>query len=69
MRQISIRSFATHRAPERVRAWNQHFSTWLREGKPVFPHTITEGGLTEAPDVLTAMPAGKYTGNVVVKIS
>ncbi|MFP8961180.1 hypothetical protein ACLIYP_11565 [Streptomyces nanhaiensis] len=69
VRQISVRPFAAHRAPGRIRAWNQHFSTWLREGRSVFPHTIVEGGRTETPNALTAMLAGKYTGDVVVRIS
>ncbi|GAA2382279.1 NADP-dependent oxidoreductase [Streptomyces glaucosporus] len=69
VREISIRPFATYHTPEQIWAWNQHFSTWLREGKFVFPHTVVEGGLGEAPNALMAMLAGKYTGNVVVKIS
>ncbi|GAA3615449.1 hypothetical protein ACG5V6_17140 [Streptomyces chitinivorans] len=67
VRQVSVRPLATHHTPEQARAWNQHFSIWLREGKSVLPHTIVEGGLTEAPGALTPMPAGRYAGGVVVR--
>lgn len=69
VRQIAIRPFATYHTPEQIWAWNQHFAQWLGEKRFVFPHTLVEGGIAEAPTGLISLLGGKYTGNVIVKLS
>ncbi|RAS63049.1 hypothetical protein C8D87_107198 [Lentzea atacamensis] len=69
VRQIQIRPFATYHTPEQIWAWQQNFSTWLKEGKFVFPHTIVDGGLKKAPKALLDLLRGKHFGNVLVKLT
>ncbi|OLZ71640.1 NADP-dependent oxidoreductase [Streptomyces sp. IMTB 2501] len=69
VRQIVLRPYATFHTPEQIWAWHQHFSQWLKEGKFVLPGTTLKGGLSEAPAGLLNLLAGKYQGNVVVKLS
>ncbi|WP_329787033.1 NADP-dependent oxidoreductase [Lentzea sp. DG1S-22] len=69
VRQIQIRPFATYHTPEQIWSWQQNFSTWLKEGKFVFPHTIVEGGLEKAPEALIDLLRGKHFGNVLVKLT
>jgi NADPH-dependent curcumin reductase CurA len=61
--------FSTHHTPEQIAAWTEHFSRWLAQGRFVFPHTIVEGGLTEAPQALVSLLDGAYLGNVSVKVA
>lgn len=68
VRQIVLRPFATYHTPEQIWAWMQHYSQWLKEDKFVFPHTMVEGGLQAAPGALVSLLAGKYKGNVIVKL-
>ncbi|MDB1089563.1 NADP-dependent oxidoreductase [Streptomyces sp. ACA25] len=68
VRQIVIRPFATYHTPEQIQAWTEHFCQWLGEGRFVFPHTVVEGGISEAPGALKSLLEGKYTGNVLVKL-
>jgi NADPH-dependent curcumin reductase CurA len=49
-------------------AWNSAFGTWTAEGRFVLPQTVVEGGLDAAPQALIDLLAGKFTGNLVVKL-
>lgn len=69
VKQIVIRPFATYHTPEQIWAWNSHFAQWLGEGRFVLPQTVVEGGLEAAPQALIDLLGGKYTGNLVVKLS
>lgn len=67
-KNLTIRPFATYHTPEQIDAWNSHFGMWLGQGKFVFPHTELRGPLTDAPEALRALLAGKYTGNVALEV-
>ncbi|MEU1280325.1 NADP-dependent oxidoreductase [Streptomyces sp. NPDC005805] len=69
VKQLVIRPFATYHTPEQIWAWNSHFAQWLGEGRFVLPQTVVEGGLEVAPQALIDLLKGKYTGNLVVKLS
>ncbi|WP_239150536.1 hypothetical protein [Streptomyces sp. SID13588] len=42
---------------------------WLDQGRFVFPHTIVDGGLRQAPQALCSLLDGGYRGNVSVHVS
>ena len=69
VKQLVIMPFSTYHTPDQIQAWNEHYGQWLSEGKIVFPHTIVEGGLEAAPRALDALLAGKFRGNVVIRLS
>lgn len=66
---IDVLPFSTYHTPEQIAAWTEHFSQWLGEGRFVFPHTIAEGGIRQAPQALISLLDGAYRGNVSVQIS
>lgn len=68
-KHLEIRPFACYHTPEQIQDWVVHFAQWSREAKFVFPSTVVEGGVKEAPQGLINLLAGKYTGNVTVKVS
>ncbi|WP_104116891.1 NADP-dependent oxidoreductase [Arthrobacter sp. B1805] len=68
VKQLVIRPFSTLHTPEQLAAWGSHYGQWLAEGRIVFPHTIVDGGLAVAPDVLDGLLEGRYRGNVLVRL-
>jgi NADPH-dependent curcumin reductase CurA len=68
-KQIDVMPFSTYHTPEQIAAWTEHFSVWLGEGRFVFPHTIVEGGLQQAPQALCSLVEGAYRGNVSVRVA
>jgi NADPH-dependent curcumin reductase CurA len=68
-KQLEIRGFATFHTPQQVTQWNRQFSTWLREGRFVYPFTPLDGGLEAAPGALVALLERAYTGNVVLRLT
>jgi NADPH-dependent curcumin reductase CurA len=67
-KDIEVLPFSTYHTPEQIGAWTEHFSRWLAEGRFVFPHTIVDGGIAQAPRALVSLLAGAYRGNVSVRI-
>ncbi|HZM78184.1 MAG TPA: NADP-dependent oxidoreductase [Candidatus Limnocylindrales bacterium] len=68
-KHLELRPFATPYTQELMAAWGQHFGQWLGEGRFVFPHTVVEGGLSQAPHAFMSLEAGAYTGNVSVAVT
>lgn len=68
-RHVELLPFATYHTPEQIWAWTEHFGKWLGEGRFVFPQTVVEGGIEEAPRTLLALLGGEHRGNVVVRIA
>lgn len=65
-RHLELRPFACYHTPEQLWAWNERFSTWLREGRFVFPQTVVDG-IEEAPSALISLLRGEFRGNVAVR--
>nr|AKT74273.1 TxnO1 [Streptomyces bottropensis] len=68
-RHLEIRPFACYHMPEQINAWYEHFVQWHREGRFVFPHTVVQGGLGQAPEAMVALLNGRYRGNVAVQVT
>ncbi|MFB8272861.1 MULTISPECIES: zinc-binding dehydrogenase [unclassified Streptomyces] len=68
-KHLELRPFACYHTPEQIWAWAEHFGTWLGEGRFVFPHTVVEGGIEEAPRTMLSLLDGAYRGNVSLTVS
>ncbi|WP_181802128.1 MDR family NADP-dependent oxidoreductase [Streptomyces shenzhenensis] len=68
-KDLTLRGFATLHTPDQIEEWNARFSTWLKEGSIVFPHTVVEGGVAELPQAFLDLLARKYSGTVLVRMS
>ncbi|MFD9443900.1 zinc-binding dehydrogenase [Streptomyces sp. NPDC060006] len=68
-RHLELRPYATYHTPEQVQAWTEHFAQWLAEGRFVFPQTLVEGGIEQAPAALLDLLAGRHRGNVAVRFA
>ncbi|WP_405882608.1 NADP-dependent oxidoreductase [Streptomyces sp. NBC_01136] len=68
-KHIDVLPFSTYHTPEQIAAWTEHFSAWLDQGRFVFPHTVVDGGLQQAPQALCSLLDGVYRGNVSVHVS
>lgn len=68
-RHLELRPFACYHTPEQIGAWFQHFGTWLAEGRFVFPQTVVEGGIEQAPQTLVDLLKGVHRGNVSVSLA
>ncbi|MFI6393232.1 zinc-binding dehydrogenase [Nonomuraea sp. NPDC050547] len=66
LRDVTIRGFTT--PYEDDPAWLEHYSTWVREGRFVFPHTVVEGGLAAVPGALVAQMNGRHRGTTLVRL-
>ena len=66
--QLKLRPFSCYHTPEQIWNWYQHFGQWLGEGRFVFPHTVVEGGIEQAPGALVGLLNGDYRGNVSVRL-
>ncbi|ARF76238.1 zinc-binding dehydrogenase [Kitasatospora albolonga] len=68
-RHLELRPYATYHTPEQVQAWTEHVARWLSEGRFVFPQTVVEGGIEQAPGALLDLLAGRHRGNITVRFS
>lgn len=66
-KHLTLRPFACFHTAEQVMAWNMAFGQWLGEGRFVYPMTVLDATIAEAPHELLGYLAGKHTGAVVVK--
>ncbi|WP_163513723.1 MDR family NADP-dependent oxidoreductase [Fodinicola acaciae] len=68
VKELVIKPFCTPHTPDQVAAWYAHYGRWLAEGKLVYPRTVVDGNVEDAPKVLDDMLAGRYRGNVLLRI-
>lgn len=68
VKELVIKPFCTLHTPDQIVAWNSHYGPWLAEGKIVYPATVIDGTVADAPKVLDDMLAGRYRGNILLKI-
>lgn len=67
VRNLTLRPFACYHTEEQMEAWNTAFGTWMSEGTFVYPHTVVDATLTEAPQTLLDYLAGAYRGNTAIR--
>ncbi|MDJ0395090.1 NADP-dependent oxidoreductase [Rhodococcus sp. G-MC3] len=67
-KNLSIFPFATYHTAEQIESWSVHFDRWLAEGTLVFPQTLLRGPITDAPQALRNLVAGRYRGNVALEL-
>ncbi|MCY7344086.1 MAG: NADP-dependent oxidoreductase [Pseudonocardia sp.] len=67
VRHLTLRPFACHHTPEQMEAWNTAFATWMGEGTFVYPHTVVDATLAEAPQTLLDYLSGAYKGNTAIR--
>ncbi|MFF2507538.1 zinc-binding dehydrogenase [Streptomyces sp. NPDC058067] len=66
---VELLPFSCHHTPDQIAAWHDHFSTWLNDGRFVYPQTVVEGGIEDVPQAFLALLRGAYRGNVSVRLS
>ncbi|MER5360250.1 NADP-dependent oxidoreductase [Streptomyces sp. NPDC002785] len=66
---IELLPFSCYHTPDQIAAWREHFSTWLGEGRFVYPQTVVEGGIEDVPQAFLSLLQGFYQGNVSVRLS
>lgn len=66
---IELLPFSCYHTPDQIAAWREHFSTWLGEGRFVYPQTVVEGGIEDVPQAFLSLLQGSYQGNVSVRLS
>jgi NADPH-dependent curcumin reductase CurA len=68
-RGIELLPFSCYHTPDQIAAWREHFSTWLGEGRFIYPQTVVEGGIEDVPRAFLSLLQGSYRGNVSVRLS
>ncbi|MEV5535823.1 NADP-dependent oxidoreductase [Saccharopolyspora shandongensis] len=68
-RGVELLPFSCHHTPDQVAAWREHFTTWLSEGRFVYPQTVVKGGVEDVPAAFLSLLQGSYRGNVSVRLS
>ncbi|MEV6227502.1 NADP-dependent oxidoreductase [Saccharopolyspora shandongensis] len=68
-RGVELLPFSCHHTPDQVAAWREHFTTWLGEGRFVYPQTVVKGGVEDVPAAFLSLLQGSYRGNVSVRLS
>ncbi|GAA3515654.1 MDR family NADP-dependent oxidoreductase [Actinocatenispora rupis] len=68
-RGVTLLPFSCHHTPEQVAAWREHVTTWLTEGRFVFPQTVVTGGIDDVPVAFLSLLAGSYRGTVSVRLT
>ncbi|MBV8933154.1 MAG: zinc-binding dehydrogenase [Kutzneria sp.] len=68
-KDLLIRPFALTYGRQAFREWPERFGQWLREGRIVYPSTVIDGGIEQAPQALIDLVAGRHRGNVTVTLS
>jgi NADPH-dependent curcumin reductase CurA len=66
---IELLPFSCYHTPDQIAAWSKHFSTWLGEGRFIYPQTVVEGGIEDVPRAFLSLLQGSYRGNVSVRLS
>ncbi|MFG2662102.1 zinc-binding dehydrogenase [Streptomyces sp. NPDC048425] len=66
---IELLPFSCYHTPDQIAAWKEHFSTWLGEGRFIYPQTVVEGGIEDVPRAFLSLLQGSYRGNVSVRLS
>ncbi|MFE5006706.1 MULTISPECIES: MDR family NADP-dependent oxidoreductase [unclassified Streptomyces] len=66
---IELLPFSCYHTPDQIAAWREHFSSWLSEGRFVYPQTVVEGGIEDVPQAFLSLLQGSYRGNVSVRLS
>ena len=66
---VELLPFSCHHTPDQIEAWRDHFTTWLDEGRFVYPQTVVEGGVEDVPQAFLSLLQGSYRGNVSVRLS
>ncbi|MDF6045362.1 NADP-dependent oxidoreductase [Streptomyces sp. JH14] len=66
---IELLPFSCSHTPDQIAAWREHFSTWLSEGRFIYPQTVVEGGIEDVPRAFLSLLQGSYRGNVSVRLS
>ncbi|MFG2525194.1 MDR family NADP-dependent oxidoreductase [Streptomyces sp. NPDC048527] len=65
---IELLPFSCHHTPDQIAAWREHFSTWLSQGRFVYPQTVLEGRIEDVPQAFLSLLQGSYRGNVSVRL-
>ncbi|GAB3985718.1 NADP-dependent oxidoreductase [Actinoallomurus acanthiterrae] len=68
-RGIELLPFSCYHTPDQIAAWREHFSTWLGEGRFVYPQTVVKGEVEDVPEAFLSLLQGSYRGNVSVRLS
>lgn len=68
-RGVTLLPFSCRHTPEQVAAWREHVTTWLNEGRFVFPQTVVTGGIDDVPAAFLSLLAGSYRGTVSVRLT
>ncbi|MFC9500768.1 MULTISPECIES: NADP-dependent oxidoreductase [unclassified Streptomyces] len=66
---VELLPFSCHHTPDQIAAWREHFSSWLDEGRFVYPQTVVAGGIEDVPQAFLSLLQGSYQGNVSVRLS
>ncbi|MGW3661115.1 MDR family NADP-dependent oxidoreductase [Streptomyces sp. NPDC005151] len=66
---VELLPFSCYHTPDQIAAWREHFSSWLGEGRFVYPQTVVEGGIEDVPQAFLSLLQGSYQGNVSVRLS
>ncbi|MET7927961.1 NADP-dependent oxidoreductase [Streptomyces sp. NPDC005349] len=66
---VELLPFSCYHTPDQIAAWREHFSSWLDEGRFVYPQTVVEGGIEDVPQAFLSLLQGSYQGNVSVRLS
>lgn len=66
---VELLPFSCYHTPDQIAAWREHFSSWLGEGRFVYPQTVVEGGIEDVPQAFLSLLRGSYRGNVSVRLS
>ncbi|MFA3835598.1 MDR family NADP-dependent oxidoreductase [Streptomyces aureus] len=66
---VELLPFSCYHTPDQIVAWREHFSSWLDEGRFVYPQTVVEGGIEDVPQAFLSLLQGSYQGNVSVRLS
>ncbi|MGW1950230.1 zinc-binding dehydrogenase [Streptomyces sp. NPDC001940] len=66
---IKLLPFSCYHTPDQIAAWKEHFSTWLGEGRFIYPQTVVEGGIEDVPRAFLSLLQGSYRGNVSVRLA
>ncbi|MFF0291906.1 MDR family NADP-dependent oxidoreductase [Streptomyces sp. NPDC005262] len=65
---VELLPFSCYHTPDQIAAWREHFSSWLAEGRFVYPQTVVEGGIEDVPQAFLSLLQGSYQGNVSVRL-
>ncbi|MFF4789725.1 zinc-binding dehydrogenase [Streptomyces sp. NPDC001276] len=68
-RGVELLPFSCYHTPDQIAAWREAFSSWLSEGRFVYPQTVVEGGIEDVPQAFLSLLQGSYRGNVSVRLS